>query len=79
VNLSCPHAGCLDGTLITGEGHLRLVLGEYTDHYHLHRPHPALQQRPPAGRPHPPDPGTSVRILRRHRIGGLIHEYSQLA
>ena len=40
--------------LITGERHLRLVLGEYADHYNPHRPHRALQQNPPAGRPHPP-------------------------
>jgi putative transposase len=29
---------CLDRMLITGERHLRLVLGEYVDHYNLHRP-----------------------------------------
>ncbi|HCU93077.1 MAG TPA: integrase [Actinobacteria bacterium] len=70
---------CLDRTLITGERHLRLVLGEYTDHYNLHRPHRALEQSPPAGRPHPPDPGAKVRVLRRDRLGGLIREYSQVA
>ena len=37
--------------LITGERHLRLVLGEYVGHYNAHRPHRALQQSPPAGRP----------------------------
>jgi putative transposase len=65
--------------LITGERHLRLVLGEYADHYNLHRPHRALQQAPPAGRPVPPAAGASVRVLRRDRLGGLIHEYSQVA
>jgi hypothetical protein len=65
--------------LITGERHLRLVLGEYTDHYSLHRPHRALQQSPPAGRPHSPATGASVRVLRRDRLGGLIREYSQVA
>ena len=29
---------CLDRMLITGERHLRLVLGEHTDHYNTHRP-----------------------------------------
>ena len=48
---------CLDRMLITSERHLRLVLGEYTAHYNLHRPHRALQQAPPAGRPHLPAPG----------------------
>jgi putative transposase len=65
--------------LITGERHLRLVLGEYADHYNTHRPHRALRQGPPAGRPHPPDPGGCVRVLRRDRLGGVIREYSQVA
>jgi transposase InsO family protein len=69
---------CLDRMLITGERHLRLVLGEYADHYNVHRPHRALQQSPPVGRPHPPA-GANVRLLRRDRLGGLIREYSQIA
>ena len=70
---------CLDRMLITGERHLRLVLSEYVDHYNCHRPHRALQQGPPAGRPHPPALGTNIRVLRRDRLGGLIQEYSQVA
>jgi len=70
---------CLDRMLITGERHLRLVLGECIDHYNTHRPHRALQQSPPAGRPHPPALGANVRVLRRDRLGGLIREYSQVA
>ena len=69
---------CLDRMLVTGQRHLRLVLSEYTDHYNS-RAHRALQQRPPAGRPQPPDPGANVLVLRRDRLGGLIHEYSQVA
>ena len=70
---------CLDRMLITGEPHLRLVLGEYTDHCNLHRPHRALQQAPPGGRAQPPALRANVRVLRRDRLGGLIHEYSQVA
>jgi transposase InsO family protein len=70
---------CLDRMLITGERHLRLVLDEYADHYNSHRPHRALHQGPPAGRPHPAALGAKVRVLRRDRLGGLIHEYSQVA
>jgi putative transposase len=70
---------CLNWILIAGERHLRLVLSEYADHYNLHRPHRALQQGPPAGRPQPPNPGTDARVLRRDRLGGLIHEYAQVA
>jgi putative transposase len=65
--------------LITGERHLRLVLSEYTDYYNSHRPHRALQQNPPSGRPHPPAHGANARLLRRDRPGGLIDEYSQVA
>jgi putative transposase len=64
--------------LIIGERHLRLVLGEYTDHYEGHRPHRALRQNPPAGRAHPTAETSSMRVLRRDRLGGLIHEYAQV-
>jgi putative transposase len=70
---------CLDRILITGERHLRLVFSEYADHYNSHRPHRMLQQNPPAGCAHPPGGVTGMRILRRYRLGGLIHEYSQVA
>ena len=70
---------CLDRMLITGERHLRLVLGEYIDHFDTHRPHRALQQHPSAGRAQPPADVTGMRVLRRDRLGGLIHEYSQVA
>jgi hypothetical protein len=65
--------------LFTGERHLQLTLIEYVDHYNVHRPHRALHQHPPAEHPHPPVPGANVRVLRRDRLGGLIHEYSQVA
>jgi putative transposase len=70
---------CLDRMLITGERHLRVVLGEYADHYNSHRPHRSLRQEPPAGRAHPPAEATGMRVLRRDRLGGLIHEYAQVA
>ena len=65
--------------MIINERHLRLVLGEYVDHYNTHRPHRTLQQNPPAGRTRPSVQGTSIRVLRRDRLGGLIHEYAQVA
>jgi transposase InsO family protein len=70
---------CVDRMLVTGERHLRLVLGEYADHYNLHRPHRALHQCPPVGRAHPHTEVASMRVLRRDRLSGLIHEYSQVA
>jgi putative transposase len=70
---------CLDQMLIAGQRYLRLVLGEYADHYNTHRPHPTLSQYPPTGRTDPPAREACVRVLRRNRLGGLIHEYDQVA
>jgi hypothetical protein len=69
----------LDRMLTTGERHLGLVLGEYADHCNSHRPHRSLQQEPPAGRANPPVEVTGMGVLRRDRLGGLIHEYAQVA
>ena len=55
------------------------VLGEYSDHYNGHRPHRALHQKPPARCQDPPAAGSSTRVLRWYRLGGLIHEYAQVA
>ena len=69
---------CLDNILITGPRHLAVVLQEYVEHYNTHRPHRSLNQQPPAGRTPPPSAAT-VRPLRRDRLGGLVHEYLQVA
>jgi putative transposase len=69
---------CLDHLLIAGPRHLAAVLREYLDHYNTHRPHRSLNQHSPAGRTPPPSRPT-VRPLRRDRLGGLIHEYLQVA
>jgi transposase InsO family protein len=69
---------CLDHLLITGPRHLAVVLEEYVEHYNTHRPHRSLDQHPPAGHTPPPS-GATVRPLRRDRLGGLVHEYLQVA
>jgi hypothetical protein len=69
----------LDRTLSWNRRQLEQLLGEYVEHYNTHRPHRALQQNPPAGRVHPPIEMTSMRILRKDRLGGLIREYVQVA
>jgi putative transposase len=69
---------CLDHLLITGPRHLAVVLHEFVEHYNTHRPHRSLRQQPPAVRTPPPSPAT-VRPLRRDRLGGLVHEYVQVA
>jgi len=45
-----------------------------------YRPHRPLDQQPPTGRTPPPTPiKASLRPLRRDRLGGLLHEYVQVA
>jgi putative transposase len=69
---------CLDHLLITGPRHLAVVLQEYIEHYNTHRPHRSLHQQPPTGATSPPS-RAAVRPLRRDRLGGLVHEYVQVA
>jgi putative transposase len=77
--ISSARRECLDRMLTVSERYLRLVLREYVEHYNVHRPHRTLCQSPPAGREHPPAMSENVRVLRRDRLGGLIHEYAQVA
>jgi transposase InsO family protein len=69
---------CLDHLLITAPRHLYVVLREYVEHYNGHRPNRSLHQRPPTGGSPPPS-GAVIRPLRRDRLGGLLHEYVQVA
>jgi putative transposase len=69
---------CLDHVLITGRRHLAAVLSEYVQHFNTHRPHRSLHQRPPAGDTQPRSEA-AIRVLRRDRLGGLLHEYTQVA
>jgi putative transposase len=63
-----------DHILITGRRHLAAVLIEYLQHFNTHRPHRSPHQRPPAGDT-PPRSQAAIRVLRRDRLGGLLHEY----
>jgi putative transposase len=69
----------LDRMLIVGCRQLRSVLDEYVDHYNVHRPHRALGQAPPLVPAEPPVILPAGRVVRRDRLGGLIHEYAQVA
>jgi transposase InsO family protein len=69
----------LDRMLILGCWQLQAVLAEYVDHYNGHRPHRALGQAPPLGSAEPPVIPPAGRVVRRDRLGGLIHEYPQVA
>jgi Domain of unknown function (DUF4157)/Integrase core domain len=62
-----------------GRRHLHHVLSQYADHYNSHRPHRALGQRPPDGRISIVSADDYIRVRRRDRLGGLLHDYSQVA
>jgi putative transposase len=70
---------CLDRMLIFGRRQLVWVLAEYVDHYNVHRPHRALQQLPPLGSGQQVVLLPGGTVVRRDRLGGLVHEYAQVA
>ena len=70
----------LDRTLVWNQRHLMIVLREYEDFYNTHRPHRTLKQAAPLH----PLPGSvtdldDLRVQRRDRAGGVIHEYRLVA
>jgi transposase InsO family protein len=68
----------LDRILIINARHLRKILAEYEAHFNTHRPHRALEQASPLrALPHPAD--ADIKVIRRDRLGGLLHEYTQVA
>ena len=68
---------CVDRLLILNQQHLERILEVFVDHYNGHRPHRALS----LASPEPRRPAAIVsasgdaRILRRDRLGGVVHEY----
>jgi putative transposase len=87
----CPRPNCFaerlvltvrteltDRMPILEERHLRKVLAEYAAHYNTHRPHRALQLRPPHPESAAPEPAQG-RIRRRPILDGLINEYAPAA
>jgi transposase InsO family protein len=69
----------LDRLLIINRRHAAAVLREFERHYNDHRPHRNLGQAAPS-RPLPRCAPTEIhKIQRRDRLGGIIHEYQQVA
>jgi transposase InsO family protein len=69
---------CLDWLLIVNRQHLERALRVFADHYNGHRPHRALDLKPPDLKRPALRLATSSRpdhVERRDRLGGLIHEY----
>ncbi|MEO3876080.1 integrase core domain-containing protein [Nonomuraea sp. B12E4] len=68
----------LDRIPIINERHLRKVLAEYETYFNRHRPHQTLKQASPLrALPDPVD--ADIEVSRRDRLGGLLHEYAQVA
>jgi putative transposase len=69
----------LDRILIINQRHAAAVLSEYENYYNTHRPHRSLRQAALL-RPLPQRTTTDTNnIQRRDRLGGLLHEYQQVA
>jgi putative transposase len=68
---------CLDWLLVLNQQHLERSLQMFVEHYNRHRPHRALSLTPPEGRRpvNSPSGFSDARILRRDRLGGVVHEY----
>jgi putative transposase len=69
----------LDRMLILNRHQLEAVLAEYVAHFNTHRPHRTLNQAAPLQPLPTPASPSQLRVRRRDRLGGLIHEYSQAA
>jgi putative transposase len=68
----------LDRILIINAEHLRKVLAEHEAHFNAHRPHRSPEQTSPL--PALLDPITAdIKVIRHDWLGGLLHEYSQVA
>jgi putative transposase len=72
---------CLDWLLILNARHVERLLTVFIDHYNRHRAHRALNLTPPDGRSvteerSRPQPAS---VMRRDRLGGLLHEYKRAA
>jgi putative transposase len=74
-------AECPDWLLILNARHLEQTLKDFVDHYNACRPHRSLGLVPPNG---PPTVTAEMdrqplKVKRRDRLGGLVHEYLRAA
>ena len=73
----------LNRTLIWNQAHLLRALREFEQFYNTHRPHQGIaNSRPPRALPSPTaEPGAAIglRVRRRDRLGGILHEYRNAA
>jgi transposase InsO family protein len=69
----------LDLTLVLGRRHLDWILRRYAEHYNAQRPHRGLELRTPDGTSERPIRTDTPPVRRIDVLGGLIHEYEQVA
>jgi putative transposase len=67
------------GSFVLSERHLGSVLKTYINNYNRERPHRGLDLRIPEGGPPVGLADATGSVVRRDRIGGLIHEYQRKA
>ena len=65
--------------MIVNRRHLMAVLAKDVAHFNDHRPHRALGQAAPLRSLPPLALPSQGHLRRRDRLGGLIHEYDQVA
>ncbi|MEV0523964.1 integrase core domain-containing protein [Streptomyces sp. NPDC050439] len=78
---TCRHE-LLDRTLAWNERHLRHALRQFEQHYNTHRPHQAIDQTAPLRATPEPLPRaqiTKLKVRRKDRLGGVLHEYQHAA
>jgi putative transposase len=72
-------AECLDWTLVVGRRHLLRLLRGYVRHYNQQRPHRGLALAVPEAREQYSPRVEPRAVSRRDVLGGLIHEYHEVA
>jgi putative transposase len=70
---------CLDWLLVLDRHHLERVLRVFVDHYNGHRPHRSLRLTSPQPTLSAMEAWSGGQVLRRDRLGGVIHEYAVAA
>jgi hypothetical protein len=78
-----PPRELLDRTLIWNQRHLLHALREFEQFYNCHRPHQGIANARPLRALPSPIPPTGVdaclRVHRRDRLAGILHEYQHAA
>ena len=68
---------CLDHVIVLNESHLKRILRDYFDYYHICRTHLSLNKNPPEFRA--VESVASGNIVALPRVGGLNHRYTRIA